>query len=111
MTTRDRFIRTAAQQGIPFDTVTKSNGSWIVTYMVGATQAQKDAGAAFIAAFDASPAAQAAWEGNKQASQALATNAAFLALASPTAAQVLAQTQALTRQNSVIIQLLLNQLN
>lgn len=44
----------------------------------------------------------------EQAAQALAGNRAFLAIASPSNAQVLAQTKALTRQNNGIIRLLLN---
>lgn len=43
-----------------------------------------------------------------KATQALATNATFLALASPTHAQTLAQVKALTRENTAIIRLLLN---
>lgn len=46
-----------------------------------------------------------------KATQALATNATFLALASPTHAQTLAQVKALTRENTAIIRLLLNKLD
>jgi hypothetical protein len=45
----------------------------------------------------------------QQAAQALATNRTFLALASPTQAQTLAEVKALARQNNGIIRLLLNQ--
>lgn len=46
-----------------------------------------------------------------QAATALDTNRTFLAIASPTNAQTLAQVKALTRQNQGIIRLLLNQLD
>lgn len=41
---------------------------------------------------------------------ALADNRTFLAIASPTNAQVVAQVKALTRQNSAVIRLILNRL-
>ena len=47
----------------------------------------------------------------QQAAQALDTNRAFLALASPNNAQTLAQVRALTRQNQGVIRLLLGQLD
>jgi len=43
--------------------------------------------------------------------QALSTNAAFLALASPTNAQTLAQVKVLTRECTALIRLLLNQVD
>jgi len=43
-----------------------------------------------------------------RAGTALATNAAFLAIGSPTNAQVLAQTRVLTRECTALIRLLLN---
>lgn len=46
-----------------------------------------------------------------RATQALATNATFLALQSPTAAQTLAQVRALTRQHSALFRLLLGLLD
>ena len=47
----------------------------------------------------------------QQAKTALATNKTFLAITSPTNAQTLAQTKALTRQMNGVIRLLLNQLD
>lgn len=46
-----------------------------------------------------------------QAADAMAGNRTFLALASPTNAQVVAQVKALTRQNNAVIRLALNQLD
>jgi len=46
-----------------------------------------------------------------RAGQALTANATFLALASPSNAQVLAQVQTLTRECSALIRLLLGQLD
>jgi hypothetical protein len=47
----------------------------------------------------------------EQAAQALDVNRTFLALATPTNAQTLAQVKALSRQNVRVIRLLLNQLD
>lgn len=60
---RDRLIATLAAAGVPVDRVPAVVGPGVVvTYAAGATQAQRDAGAALIAGFDWSAAAQAAWE-------------------------------------------------
>lgn len=47
----------------------------------------------------------------QRAGQALSANQTFLALASPTNAQVLAQTQRLTRECSALIRVLVGQLS
>lgn len=63
MTVKHRLVMTLASAGVPVDAVTVSGpASAGVTYMPWATQAQRDQGAALLAAFDWSPAAQAAWE-------------------------------------------------
>ena len=61
-------------------------------------------------------AAQAVLDGNaatlrSRAQTALTTNATFLAIASPTAAQVATQTKALTRQVDALIRLAINALD
>jgi hypothetical protein len=74
------------------------------------------AGRGAVNAFDWSDAAQAAWELDQQperknllasASQAIADNDAFLALASPTNAQVLAQVRKLTQHDTAEIKRLI----
>lgn len=47
----------------------------------------------------------------QQAATALANNRTFLAIASPTNAQVVAQAKALTRQNNALIRLILGKLD
>lgn len=83
-----------------------------ITFRDDATGEQVQAARAVVAAFDDSDAAQAAWEEDRnperkslrqQAAQAVADNAAFLAISAPANAQVLAQVKALTRQNNRII--------
>ena len=73
---------------------------------------QQAAAQAAIGAFDWSPAAQAAWEEDRKperkalraaAAQAIADNLAYLAIPTPTAAQVRQQADALTRQVNALI--------
>lgn len=73
-----------------------------LTSQEAAALAAQDAGAATTANGDTL---------RSQAAQALAANRTYVALASPTNAQVAAQVKALTRQNNGIIRLLLNQLD
>jgi hypothetical protein len=77
-----------------------------------ATPQQRIAAQAVVDAFDWSDAAQAAWEADQfperkdlraAAAGAIADNDAFLAIASPSNAQVLAQVRRLTQQNNRII--------
>lgn len=72
-----------------------------------ATPQQRAAARAVVDSFDWSDAAHAAWEDDRQperkalrvaAASALAANADYLAIPTPTAAQVRQQTEALTRQ-------------
>jgi hypothetical protein len=77
-----------------------------------ATEGQQATALAIVGAFDWSDAAQSAWEADRKperkdlraaAAGAVADNDAFLALASPSNAQVLAQVRRLTQQNTRII--------
>lgn len=63
-TTKTRLVMTLASAGVPVDRVpdTVPVDPADVTYMGGATQAQRDQAAALIAAFDWSPEADAAWQ-------------------------------------------------
>lgn len=58
---RDRLIDALAAAGVPVDTVTGEGPGAALTYHQYATQAQRDAGAALLAAFDWSDAAHRAW--------------------------------------------------
>jgi hypothetical protein len=58
---RERLIYTLASAGVPVDKVIGEGPGCTVTYLPGSTQQQQDAGAAILAAFDWSAAAQAAW--------------------------------------------------
>lgn len=90
--------------------------TWRVDYTREPSAAELSAVQSAIDAFDASEAAQAAWEEGRQperkairqdAAQAIADNNAFLTVASPNNAAVLAQVRALTRQNNRIMQRLI----
>ena len=81
-----------------------------------ATDPQKAAAQSVINAFDLSDAAQDAWEEDQlpdrktlkqAAAQAIADNNAFLALASPTNPQTLAQVKRLTQECTAIIKRLI----
>jgi hypothetical protein len=87
-----------------------------IQYGDAATEQQRAEGDAILAAFDWSDEAQAAWQEDQYpdrkairqaAAGAIADNDAFLALASPTNAQVLAQVKRLTQQNTRIIKRLI----
>ncbi len=107
--------------GIPILTLRRTSPtSATPVYDSSATQAQKIAGDALVAGWDWSAAAQQAADDARQpesanlrntAAAAITTNDAFLAIATPTAAQIEAQVQALTRQNTSIIQYLLTQVS
>ena len=106
--------------GIPVESVSGNVGAVEVTYAPFATQAQRDQGAAIVAAFDwaltAERAAEAAANTNgrtleDQAIAALAANKVFYQRTSSTTAQVLAQVKALSRQNNALIRLLLRRLD
>lgn len=87
-----------------------------IDYSAPPSAAQRTAAEAVLAGFDTSPAAQAAWEDDQNpdrksvraaAAQAVADNAAFVALSPPTNAQIIAQVKALSRQNSAVIKRLI----
>ena len=58
---RERLILTLAAAGVPVDTVTGDGPGVVVTYQAWATEAQRAAGAAVVAAFDWSQAAHDLW--------------------------------------------------
>jgi hypothetical protein len=96
----------------PIVGVSGEQGSIRVDYAPTATSEQQAAAQAALAAFDWSQAAHDAWvlglnperrDLRADAQQAIADNATFLALASPTNAQTLAQVRALTRQMNRVI--------
>ena len=87
-----------------------------IVYGDAATAEQQTQGNAILAAFDWSEEAHVAWVEDQYpdrkairqaAAGAIADNDAFLALASPTNAQVLAQVKRLTQQNTRIIKRLI----
>lgn len=93
-----------------------NRSTWSFDPLPGATSQQRTSAQAVIDAFDDSAEAQAAWEEDQKperkslrqaAQQAVADNQAYLALASPNAAQMRAQLDAVTRQNNAIIRRLI----
>ena len=88
-----------------------------IDFAPAATDQQKAAAQSVAASFDFSAAAQAAWEASKlpaektglvqAAQQAIDDNATYLALGTPTPAQVAAQVKRLTQQNTAIIKRLM----
>lgn len=116
MTKNDRLYSTLSAV-CPVDGVSiLAAGGVRIDYGSAATAPQKAAAQAAVASFDWSDAAQAAWEAlqnpekdglTKAAAAAIQTNTDFLAIASPTNAQTLAQVKALTQQNTRIIKRLI----
>lgn len=83
-----------------------------VNYRPEASPAQQDAAVVAVSTFDWTAEAHATWEENRNperrdlladAAQAVTDNQTFLAVGSPTNAQILAQVRALTRQNNRVI--------
>ena len=110
MNTKHRLVMTLAGAGVPTDRVTVNEAAHIATidsYVTTPTQAQIDAGAAILAAFDWSAAAQQAWEDSLQPARADLRNNLqtaldaidqYLAIAdTATAAQVRDQVKRLTQ--------------
>lgn len=100
----------------PIDGVGGQQGSVRVDYRPEATTEQRASAQAVVDAFDWSLAAQTEWEENQQperkalrlaAAQAIADNLVYLAITTPTAAQVRQQTDALTRQVTHLIRRLI----
>lgn len=103
--------------GVPVPGAVVIGASGVQTFPEPLTLATVRAAIAANVALDAAAAAaQAVLDGNaatlrNRAQTALAANATFLALASPTAAQVATQTKALTRQVNALIRLAVNALD
>ena len=100
----------------PIEGVSGSQGNVKIDFRPTATPQQRAAAQAVVASFDWSQAAHDAWLADlfperkalrQQAAQAIADNDAYLAIASPTNAQVLAQVGRLTQQNNRIIKRLI----
>lgn len=97
----------------PIDGISVSDGIvQRIDFRKEATAEQRAAAQAVVDSFDRSPGADDAWREDQQperknlkqaAANAIAGNDTFLALATPSSAQVLAQVKALTRQNNHII--------
>ncbi len=72
-TSKQRLVMTLAGAGVPVDRVTITGpGAADVTYMDGATQAQRDQGAEVLAGYDWTDEAEHAWETAKQTAAAKA---------------------------------------
>lgn len=106
-------LHAAVEAVCPIVGVGGSPGSVTIEYKSTATAAQKTAAANVVSSFDYSKAADDAWDPiperkdlKDNATQAIADNDAFLAIASPTTAQTLAQVKKLTQQNTRIIKAL-----
>src|SRR4051812_44621266 len=103
----DAQIRAVAPiDGVTVDPVLRTV---TVQFQPAATAAQRAAAQSVVTAFDWSQAAQDAWEADQKperkavrsaAANATAANDTFLAISSPTNAQIAAQVRELTRQNS-----------
>lgn len=98
----------------PIDGVGGKQGSIRIDFKASATQNQKDAAAAVVASFDYSQEADAAWQAAKvqnktgliqAATNAITNNDTYVALTSPSNAQVAAQVKALTQQVTRLIKL------
>jgi hypothetical protein len=95
-----------------YDSVASTFTTWNAA---GAQTLQRALTAAEIARFASAAAASTLLQNDatvrSRAGQALTTNATFLAIANPTAAQVATQAKALTRECNGLIRLLLGQLD
>lgn len=96
----------------PIEGVKGEQGSIVIDYGSTATVPQRTAALAAVAAFNYSDAATDAWMEDRRperkairqaATQAVADNDTYLAIATPSNAQVAAQVRRLTQQNNRII--------
>lgn len=108
----DATIRALA----PIDGVSVVGQTATISFQAAATQPQRDAANAALASFDWSDAAQVAWEDvqaperttlRQAAAQAVSDNNTFLAIGSPTNAQVVAQVKRLTQECTALIKRLI----
>jgi hypothetical protein len=105
-------LHAALRAVCPIAGVAGEPGAVRVDYQPEATEQEQAAAAAALAAFDFAAEADDAWLENENperktlrqlAATAIADNDAFLALATPTNAQVLAQVKRLTQQNTRVL--------
>jgi hypothetical protein len=108
----DRLDSTIKAAGIPIDGLYGQQGSIVVQFRPEATAPQQATAATIVAGFDWSQAAHDAWLEDQRpqrkairqaAAGAVADNDAYLALANPNNAAVVAQVRRLTQQNNAII--------